>query len=579
MSIIVSQRYASLFDFDRIILDENELADYLPALRILTAIFTLGSTFGLALLGYWGLLTVPIWAALLLPGAFQIYAMAAWPQTAAQTRSYYLRLVWFCSLESLVYVAITPEPVGTIMAFLQPIYVAEALFFATPRAGLQVYLAGLAGLMGIRILQTWLGIGVLATFPTNVAAMGGTLFFISLCCGIVWLLAYLVWQQKNRTSVTNIVLEQAYHELRVLERSRGDFLASITHELKTPLVTVRGYIDLALRGNLDVSAQKGLGVAKRSALRLQRLIDELLISADPKKMVLQLNMEHVSIHDVLWEEIANFANQAASQRVTMVHIGEGDEATVWADRERTGQVVSNLIGNALRFSPADSVIEVGARNLSPTEILVWVSDRGPGIELEKIQHLFEEHYTRDLAAASTQGMGLGLIICKRLVTAMGGRISLESEPGAGSTFSVTFSTRNQEKTPELPVARKRRAMVLDDESDVLSLIDYHLKAADFETALFRNGTAALERALQEDFDLFLLDVNVPGLTGVEVSRRLRAAGRGGRILLFSALIRNDAERLIGEAKADGFLPKPFDFEQIAEVLNTTRAVAGSGEPV
>src|SRR5690606_14337336 len=115
------------------------------------------------------------------------------------------------------------------------------------------------------------------------------------CFCVIWLLSHLMWKQKERIEASALVLEQAYQELRVLERSRSELLASVTHELKTPLVTVRGYIDLALRGELQSPIKAGLTVARRSALRLQRLIEELLIAADPQKVGADLVFSEVRI--------------------------------------------------------------------------------------------------------------------------------------------------------------------------------------------------------------------------------------------------------------------------------------------
>jgi signal transduction histidine kinase/ActR/RegA family two-component response regulator len=406
----------------------------------------------------------------------------------------------------------------------------------------------------------------------DLAMVLGVMLLLTLCFGVIFLLSHLMWKQKERIEASTLVVDQAYQELRVSERSRSELLASVTHELKTPLVTVRGYIDLALRGELQSPVRAGLQVARRSALRLQRLIEELLIAADPKNLGAELVPGEVGLHELLGEEIANFSNQAASQNVTIIQVSDSKQDTIWADRERVGQVISNLINNALRYSPEGGVIEVGARPHSAADMLVWVSDQGKGIEPEKLKHLFEEHYVRGTEARSDRGMGLGLLICKKLVTAMGGRISVASQTGVGTTFSVTFPRKSTEKqAPAMQTVRQLRALVLDDESDVLSLMEYHLVTAGYEVALFQNGTAAYESAMREEFDLLFLDVNVPGITGVEVSRRLREAGRPGRILLFSALIRNDAERLLVEARADGFLPKPFDFDQISHVLDEARA--------
>lgn len=556
-----------LHNLDRRILDERELAEYEPVLRGLSVLFVVLSAGSLALLGAWGLLDVPLAAALAMPALYVVHAVAAMRLCARRPRLLYAQLIVSCAVFSLGYVHAVAEPVGTILAFIQPIYFAEALFFVTPRFALGVFALSTGGLLGLRGIEHAYALKPgLAGFPVGEAAMGGVIVMLAMSFAMLWLLSDFVWHQRQREKGAHDVLDQAYQDLRTLEKSRSELLASVTHELKTPLVTVRGYLDLGIRKIIDPAIKGGLETARRSALRLQRLIEELLLAADPNKTVAQLQFGDVDIHGLLGEEVANFSAQAAAGGVALVQIGDKGSDTIWADRERVGQVVSNLLSNALRYAPQGTVVEVGARPLNQAEMLVWVSDQGPGIRPDKLAHLFEEHYVRGFTGGVERGTGLGLTISKRLVTAMGGRMSVESDADRGTTFSITFPVRGQESGAEAAPERRRRALVLDDEADVLSLMEYHLRAAGYEPTVLQNGTAAYERAMKEDYDLLFLDVNVPGLTGVEVSRRLREAGRPGRILLFSALIRDDAERLLAEARADGFLPKPFDIDQIAAAL-------------
>lgn len=561
-------------NLDRTILEPRELAEYEPVLRGLSLAFIAIALVSFGWMDYWRLLTVPLWVALVPVALFTLHAGVALTVCRNRPRLLYAQLIVSCSIVSLAYVHFVVEPIGTIMAFVQPVFYAEAFFFVTPRFALGVLTLSTGGLVALRFLETMYGLKPdLAAYPIGEATMAGTLVLLTMIFVVLWLLSDFVWQQRHKEKASRDVLDQAYQDLRVLEKSRSELLASVTHELKTPLVTVRGYVDLAIRAVGDSRVKDGLLIARRSALRLQRLIEELLMAADPNKTVAQLQFTAVDIHKLLEEEVANFSAQASANGVAIVQIGAKTQDTIWADPERVGQVVSNLLSNALRFAPQGSVIEVGARALNGAEVLVWVADQGPGITPEKLAHLFEEHYVRGTSGAGERGNGLGLTISKRLVMAMGGRLAVESSPEAGTTFSLTFPMRSREPVAAGRADRAPRALVLDDEADVLSLMEYHLRAAGYETTALQNGTAAYERAMKEDYDLLFLDVNVPGLTGVEVSRRLREAGRPGRILLFSALIRDDAERLLAEAHADGFLPKPFDIEQITAVLEGRRSSA------
>lgn len=563
-------------NLDRTILEPRELAEYEPIVRALSLAFIAVALVGFGIMEHWGLLVVPLWAALAPVALFTLHAGAAMALCRRRPRLLYAQLIASCALVTLAYVHFIVEPIGTITAFVQPVFYAQAFFFVTPRFALTVFTLSTTGLVFWRGFESTYGLKPdLLASPVGEATMAGTLVILAMMFAVLWLVSDFVSKQRLKERAARDVLDQAYQDLRVLEKSRSELLASVTHELKTPLVTVRGYIDLAVRAVADARIKDGLQIARRSALRLQRLIEELLLAADPNKTVAKLNFSAVDIHKLLEEEVANFSAQAAANGVAIVQIGSKAADTLWADPERVGQVVSNLLSNALRFAPQGSVIEVGARPLNTTEMLVWVADQGPGITPDKLAHLFEEHYVRGMTGGGERGTGLGLTISKRLVMAMGGRLAVESAPESGTMFSLTFPMRSQKAAGAEEADRPLRALVLDDEADVLSLMEYHLRSAGYETTALQNGTAAYERAMNEDYDLLFLDVNVPGLTGVEVSRRLREAGRPGRILLFSALIRDDAERLLAEARADGFLPKPFDIDQITAVLEGRRRTAAA----
>jgi signal transduction histidine kinase/CheY-like chemotaxis protein len=556
--------------FDRTVLDARELRDYLPALWLFFYAYLLGVTSGLALLNSLGLLNVAFWQALVIPIGFWISVIVFRRRGEPSPRRLHGYVAFGGAISAVLLVPIVQEPASTFMVFVVLPFMAHSIFVLTPRHALRLLGLVLFGVLGVRIAQMVFGADAdLASYPVNVAAMLGVVWILTVTYGVLWTIAYAVWGQKRRERASQEEVERAFQDLKAIERARSEFLSSVTHDLKTPLVTIHGYLDLALRNGIDPALAQGLRVAKRNATRLQRLIEDVLSTSDAQATQSRLRFEDIPTRLILEEEMATFENQAAARGIRL-SLACSDDQSIWIDRQRIGRVISNLVDNALKFSSAGGTVEIGARAFSPTEALIWVRDEGPGISPDVIQHLFETHYMLAREDRPRAGMGIGLTISQRLVVAMGGRISVESAQGRGTTFNLVFPVRAVALPPASGVPPVRKALVLDDESDVLELMAYHLRAGGFEPVLIQNGTAAYEKAMQEDFELILLDVNVPGLTGVEVSRRLRDAGRPGRILLFSALIRNDAERLLLEARADGFLPKPFNTEQIEEILGDLR---------
>jgi len=228
---------------------------------------------------------------------------------------------------------------------------------------------------------------------------------------------------------------------RMLEQVRADFTSFITHELRTPLTSVSGFLSLVLggyTGEITEAQRRHLEAARNQAHRLQSLVDNLLHIAEIEAGRLQLQRGHFDLVPTLVESIEMLRPQAGAKQIEM-RIGPAHEpVVVFGDRERVLQVLTNLVGNAIKYTTAGGRVEVAAR---PTEggVMVEVADTGPGIEADEIPRLFEKFYrARSPGAGRAQGSGLGLAICKGIVDAHGGRIWAESALGQGSRFFFTI---------------------------------------------------------------------------------------------------------------------------------------------
>lgn len=234
-------------------------------------------------------------------------------------------------------------------------------------------------------------------------------------------------------------LENNIEELRGLDAAKDDFVAAVSHALRTPVTTIRGYVDMNLdgeHGDLSKEQRAGLEVIARSAAELSELIDELLILAniqssgkraiEPKLLILS---------DVFRDVERELGPAAEAGEVELVFETPG-EYRVQADPLRLRQALSNLLSNAIKFSSAGGTVRVAAR-ISGPDVVVSVKDTGIGIEPEALAHIGERFY-RAPSAREVPGTGLGVAIARELVELHGGRLSLESEPGKGSTFSFTI---------------------------------------------------------------------------------------------------------------------------------------------
>jgi PAS domain S-box-containing protein len=232
--------------------------------------------------------------------------------------------------------------------------------------------------------------------------------------------------------------ERAQNErLRSVDRLKDEFIALVSHELRTPLTSIRGYLELALddADSLSDDTRGFLAVVDRNADRLLGLVNDLLAVAQAEAGKLRFDWAEVALDRVLEQCVAAARPAAESTGVELVLTSDAPEPVV-ADAGRIGQLVDNLVSNAIKFTPPGGTVEVRLRG-GPETVLIEVSDTGHGIPGDEQAQLFERFFrTRSATTGAVPGTGLGLSIAKAIAEAHGGTIGVESEEGRGSTFRV-----------------------------------------------------------------------------------------------------------------------------------------------
>ncbi|MGQ9492806.1 MAG: ATP-binding protein [Anaerolineae bacterium] len=226
---------------------------------------------------------------------------------------------------------------------------------------------------------------------------------------------------------------------REAEEMKAMFISVISHELKTPVALIKGYASTLRREDAhwdEKTVRESLEIIEEESDRLHRLINNLLEASRIQAGTLKLEMSDVAIPKLAAKTVERFRVQATKHNL-LLDFPE-DFPPVLADEERLQEVFSNLISNAIKYSPEGSTIRVGGR-VRKNYVELYVSDTGPGIPLEKQSKLFEPFYRVDSSLGRrTQGVGLGLFLCKAIIEGHGGRIWVESAPGKGSTFHFTL---------------------------------------------------------------------------------------------------------------------------------------------
>lgn len=351
------------------------------------------------------------------------------------------------------------------------------------------------------------------------------------------------------------------------------FLASIAHEIRSPLNAIYGYAQLLERGAND-AVQAGK-VIRRSAEHLSHLVEGLLDIAQVESGALRLARDTIRFPAFLEQVVAMFEPQAAMKGLGLrLDLPPALPEYVRTDPKRLRQVLINLLSNAVKFTDHGEVtLKVHYRNDLAT---FTVTDSGIGIapaDIERILLPFE----RGGASAERAGVGLGLAITQALVHMMGGELRAESRLGEGSRFTVKLMLSQPLSPPsELPEARtapfylgrERRLLVIDDDAAHREALHGLLSARGFAVLAAADGAAGLALAAEAQPDLVLLDVAMPGMSGWEVAATLRVRhGPALKIVMLSGEAPGSAPPALGVPANDAFVSKPYEFDALLDVIS------------
>jgi PAS domain S-box-containing protein len=333
-------------------------------------------------------------------------------------------------------------------------------------------------------------------------------------------------------------LESQTKAAEAANEAKSRFLANMSHELRTPMNAILGMIDVALPKATDPTVQDCLQTARGSADLLLTLLNSLLDSAKIESGKLELESAPFSLRRMLDQLTRVLAVRASEKGLSFCcRLPEGAPDAVLGDRMRLQQVLLNLAGNAIKFTERGSV-EISLHVLSQdreADLEFAVRDTGIGIAPSSQERLFQPFAQAD--ASMTRrfgGTGLGLAICQGLVEMMGGRIWVESELGQGSTFHFTVRLPLAQEPPadaDAPVviptaASKLRILLVEDNPANQKLATYLLQDRGHRVEIAGDGREAVSLAQQNRYDVILMDVQMPGMDGLEATVAIRAAEKG-----------------------------------------------------
>ncbi len=389
-------------------------------------------------------------------------------------------------------------------------------------------------------------------------------------------------------------LRRANLELERALRLKDEFLAYMSHELRTPLNAILGISEILLagyRGPLNERQHNFVSAIDTSGRHLLSLINDLLDVSKIEAGKVDIHLETVIISDVCQASLSFVKEQASKKGVALGFKYEKTALKVMADQRRLKQILVNLLSNAVKFTPSGGEVKLSVRaDLQKARVEFSVSDTGIGIAPADLERLFTP-FTQVDSSLSRQheGTGLGLVLVKRLAELHNGEVSVVSEVGKGSCFTVSLpwdASLDEQQAPAAPrrsdLSRSAPAggaettaaspglilLAEDNEVNAMSLRDY-LDGLGYNVIVAVNGVEALGKARAIQPDLILMDVQMPEMDGLEVIRRLRTEARfkDTPIIALTALaMPGDSERCLA-AGANAYLSKPVSLKQLAALMS------------
>jgi len=420
-----------------------------------------------------------------------------------------------------------------------------------------------------------------------------------------WVLArgQAVWDERGQAirlvgSHTDITqrrqaeeaLKHAKEQAEMANRAKSEFLANMSHEVRTPMNGALGMIELVLETELSEEQREYLETAKDSARSLLSLLNDILDVSKIEAGRLELAPGSFSIYECVKDSLRMFS-VTTQQKGLLLSTSIHPDVPEWlfGDPLRLRQVISNLVGNAIKFTDHGQVsVRVGLERATDENVALHfqVSDSGIGIPKEKQAWIFEPFRQADGSSTRRfEGTGLGLAICTRLVSLMGGRIWVESQLGSGSTFhftapfglgAVLAATLPADQTASLTALAKsvsgERLWVLLAEDNIVnqSLVAAVLEKAGHHVVLAADGLEALAAFERQPFDLILMDVQMPRMDGLAATAAIRAAekisGRHVPIVALTAHAMKGDRELCIRAGMDDYLTKPLDLSDLRATI-------------
>lgn len=369
-------------------------------------------------------------------------------------------------------------------------------------------------------------------------------------------------------------------ERKRLEQMKNEFISTVSHELKTPLTSIRGSLGIVIggvAGSISGQAKDMLEIAYRNCERLVRLINDILDIEKIESGKISYRLELHPLDALIRHGVAANLPYAQALGVKLAVTEIAADAKVSVDEDRFAQVMANLISNACKFSERDGLVEISAVRREGN-LRVTVKDHGPGIPDDFRARIFQKFSQADSSDGRQKGgTGLGLSIAKSLVEGFGGRIGFESEKGRGTAFYFDLPESGLDLKPAIgPSSGKQRLLICEDSPDIARVMSEILSASGYEVDIVYTAAQAKEALQGTHYDLMTLDVLLPGQDGLSFLKDIRGSEKLRDLPVVVVSVSADGEKKrmsASELNVFDWMAKPVNVESLAQCVS--RAIGAS----
>ncbi|WP_295182257.1 response regulator [uncultured Christiangramia sp.] len=416
---------------------------------------------------------------------------------------------------------------------------------------------------------------------------------------LVFILVFLFKINRDRRNLIselqkkNKQYKSARDQAENLSRMKTRFFSTVSHEIRTPLYGVIGLTSLLLEDKRLKKHKTDLKSLKFSADYLLALINDVLQMNKMESNEVKLESVSFNIRELL-SSIVNSFEFTRVQNKNEINLDIDDQIPSYliGDSVRLSQVLMNLVGNAMKFTERGLIkisINHLEENTDSAKIHFVIEDNGPGIPESKKKMIFEEFSQLENSNYNYQGTGLGLPIVKKLLKLFGSKIKLDTKEGEGSSFSFTIDFGIDHTKTEVPVIEddldqlalhgKKRILIVDDNRINQVVTKRILEKKDFECEVAGDGTTAIEMVRESNYDLVLMDVNMPGISGLEATSEIRTFNKYLPIVALTAVEVEEIREEIQSAGMSDIIIKPYDVQQFYQIIYKNLSMSAIPEKV